>query len=253
MPWPKPHRNYSCQITGGATLEEAYCSNDEDDGSSQKYYCDWDGRVMEQHYSDSSCQVATWNGTLSYNPLKGDSCYCTAGVAPDDDDGDDGDTVESSCAQGYKVDASLCVMCDPGTFGRDGECILCPAGTYNLGHASISAVDCRPCMPGTFSQSGASFCTGCERGSFSPYMASECSVCEPGKFADVGSPCTMCPAGTYSGIGAYTCVACGGNEISSPGASACQKCGDEPTSQPATNPTPPTPYPTWDPTPDPTS
>ena len=102
----------------------------------------------------------------------------------------------------HKVVFCASESCPPGEITISGRCTPCPPGTYRYiatGAASRFGYSCRPCRKGTFNpNSGA-------------VAAELCRPCYPGSATNtIGSTeCTPCPPGTVANRGATQCLACG--------------------------------------------
>ena len=106
----------------------------------------------------------------------------------------------SSTSPPSSTDVTACV-CNAGFGGSPGgPCVLCPAGTYQLGDA------CLACPPNSDSEAGALVC-----------------LCRSGYFGLPGGPCQPCAHGTYTP--AYVVVKNGQMTFSSSNSSACTACG----------------------------
>ena len=86
---------------------------------------------------------------------------------------------------------NISIICSPGTYFKDKECLLCPAGTYAEGYNNFN-------------------CTPCGKGKFGPNIAStskkQCYPCYYNSFnTEIGAKrCLECPADYACDIGAYT-------------------------------------------------
>lgn len=59
--------------------------------------------------------------------------------------------------------AFICIACSKGTYGKDGQCLPCPAGQYNDG----SKQWCSFCPPGRYNnKTGSSSCRRCPKGTY---------------------------------------------------------------------------------------
>ncbi|ELU36914.1 GCC2 and GCC3 domain-containing protein [Rhizoctonia solani AG-1 IA] len=166
--------------------------------------------------------------------------------------------VRATCPPGQgreNKNSYYCVTCQPGTFGLGGnaECQPCPtgssapnsgmgsctcnAGYYKPGGGYTFQGPCTICPNGTFSSSGASYCsfcpadtystsggpcTPCPDGTHSGPGAGECTttVCIAGQYM-LGVSCLTCPSGTYSSAGAISCTPCPAGQTSGPGSDSC--------------------------------
>lgn len=143
--------------------------------------------------------------------------------------------------------------CDQGTFRNgEGNCMPCPAGTYQRERNATSCKPCPrgwygfimngiffgnscfPCKPGTFSRSpGSSKCNACPFGTTSGEGFFRCSACGRGMRARATRPlpdmmltgCNMCPRGTFSNKKLnQVCTKCPPGTTASRGAKSCRKC-----------------------------
>jgi hypothetical protein len=147
------------------------------------------------------------------------------------------------CTDGYQtakpVDGTLliCTPCPTKTYGLNGKCIDCPAGTANdspgraatittsaFGHSHL--ITCPQCKAGTYTDlAQQSTCAPCKAG----YQCSKAAVvapvsCPAGQYSAAGaSRCTQCPPGTYANLpGTKTCTPCSKNEYQpEPGKTSC--------------------------------
>ena len=89
------------------------------------------------------------------------------------------------------LEYNFTIICSPGTYMSNEECLLCPAGTYAEGYGSVN---CTPCGIGKFGPNTASTskkqCYPCFTGTFNPEIGA--------------NRCLECPAGIVCGIGTYT-------------------------------------------------
>ena len=113
---------------------------------------------------------------------------------------------QCTCIAGYhKNFIDECVACTAGTYGLNGNCLLCEAGKYNNNTAQTS---CLNCTANTVSTTGSRLC--------------QCNVGYTG--AD-GSVCTLCAADTYKDtIGYATCRSCWHGSSSTPGSTSNTSC-----------------------------
>ena len=128
-----------------------------------------------------------------------------------------------------------CSDCAAGTSRPrpvDGDCALCPAGTYR----TAEMLGCLSCPAGTDSPKGAASCTSCPANYYSdppnvmddmPTMSSRCIPCPGGKYSLAGTPrqCTLCPPNKYAQPG-RGCVPCesGKSTECARGAERCSDC-----------------------------
>ena len=86
---------------------------------------------------------------------------------------------------------SIPIICSPGTYFSNAECLSCPAGTYAEGYGNYN-------------------CTPCGIGKFGPNIAStskkQCYPCNANTFnTEIGAKrCLNCPVGYSCNIGTYT-------------------------------------------------
>ncbi|XP_056011451.1 sushi, von Willebrand factor type A, EGF and pentraxin domain-containing protein 1-like [Ostrea edulis] len=74
--------------------------------------------------------------------------------------------------------------CPAGTYGKDGQCVSCPAGQYNSGGGLQW---CSFCPPGTYQdQPGSNYCKSCAPGTYQLKQGQTSSA-----------SCLPCPAGTH--------------------------------------------------------
>ena len=71
--------------------------------------------------------------------------------------------------------------CSKGTYKENGECVLCPRGTYKN---TVGDQACELCTPGTENPEEGSdhpqFCKACDKGTFNPnFGAPYCIQCPP--------------------------------------------------------------------------
>ena len=136
--------------------------------------------------------------------------------------------LDSTCD--HTTDAAVhCVTsCQDGFFYLDGNCTLCPNGTYS----DIGRLSCvTSCISGSYANSSAGACQKCPVGSFNPMNGSissaDCQPCPAGTFnAYRGMPaCTPCPAGTYNpnsgAVYSWECLECPGGTTPSSDGSSC--------------------------------
>jgi hypothetical protein len=133
-----------------------------------------------------------------------------------------------------EVGFSDCSACAAGTYSwvlGAVECINCPAGYFATARGANSSEVCKPCDPGSFSDSGGSACSLCPSGTYSNETASsECLSCSSGKHSPlVGANdkrwCLSCGHGKYSGNAAAACSDCMISTFaSSIGSTSCQSC-----------------------------
>lgn len=111
--------------------------------------------------------------------------------------------------------------CENGSGPADGDCQVCPVGTY-----SRFGNPCTSCDVGQIaSEPGLTRCQKCEAGSQPSEDATSCESCEAGTFSEEeGTLCEPCEAGTFSGEGAEQCQACEEGTFSAPGATECRTC-----------------------------
>ena len=128
----------------------------------------------------------------------------------------------------------------------------CPAGTFGPSAGAVSATECLPCPPGTFSSEvaqsecqacppdeplrsadGTACATTCAAGSVQNGSQS-CRACDAGSTV-VGTQCVPCAVGSYSNSSThFLCLACANGWTSPQGASHCirtctgaAQCGNE--------------------------
>ena len=98
-----------------------------------------------------------------------------------------------SCSPGSYVNDNKCRPCPPGTWSNTTnsyECALCSINTYSYG----AAVECQQCPHGLVSAAGLAFC-------YPPQPELEPLICLPGYFREGSTEapkCTACAAGWYS-------------------------------------------------------
>jgi hypothetical protein len=108
------------------------------------------------------------------------------------------------------------LKCGKGSYiDKNGSCITCPNGTFNLSEDSHS---CQDCPPGTWNQfynpENRLSCSGCGKGSYLNENKS-CLTCEQGTYNDqeVAVSCKPCPEGTfnwyYTSENRLSCSGCG--------------------------------------------
>ena len=121
---------------------------------------------------------------------------------------------------------STVAPCPEGTYrnaSMRGGCAPCPAGTRSI--AGGAAVECPPCLVGTFSFPGFPSCYTCLPGTYAPLPgATACLLCPAGSIADTSSTCTPCPRNTYSASASHPCMPCPFDEVAPGGATACTRC-----------------------------
>jgi hypothetical protein len=132
------------------------------------------------------------------------------------------------------VGFSGCSACAAGTYSwvlGAVECIHCLAGYFATARGANSSEVCKPCDPGSFSDSGGSACSLCPSGTYSYEAASsECLSCSSGKYSSLEGAndmkwCLSCGYGQYSGDAASACSDCKISTFaSSTGSTSCQSC-----------------------------
>ncbi|CAG9321978.1 unnamed protein product [Blepharisma stoltei] len=81
-----------------------------------------------------------------------------------------------TCSPGTYLDNGECYMCPKGSYNEKygaKECILCPPGTYNPSKGGNTSRQCYPCDEGTFNANyGALICRDCPTSKYCPIGAS---------------------------------------------------------------------------------
>ena len=127
--------------------------------------------------------------------------------------------VLGTCPRGEVLESGRCKLCPPGTYKRfrfvgvttpeeRNRCLKCPAGTFNPHFGAISKALCRPCYPGTATNTtGSTSCNPCPAGTVAKRGAKACLACGPGTFySDFDflimeanpSVCKPCPINYFS-------------------------------------------------------
>ena len=131
------------------------------------------------------------------------------------------------------VSTLVVAECPAGSWGANGECVLCPKGTHRPGGGNETG--CLECPAGTYQPSlGGSECTVCGAGNYSANTLS-CEPCQLGEYCPEDSVVgTLCPLGsTTEGRGAEYSDDCGCprgtfNNTAAPRDSIrCTSCSDD--------------------------
>ena len=106
--------------------------------------------------------------------------------------------------------ASVCTQCSAGTYSIGtglSACTPCPAGTYSTGIGQSLSSTCQTCSIGTYSNSGAAYCSKCTQAKYTAAPGTvECTLmsCFAGSYSSglglTAPSCTTCGAGTYRPI-----------------------------------------------------
>ena len=166
--------------------------------------------------SASACRACPSNSLSTAGSTRIDDCLCNAGFR-----------------QSEAHDA--CTLCSPGYYDESStryECSRCGAGLYSAAEGAPDVESCRPCPPGTWSESGSPDCHACFENSDSPEASGSrvnCT-CIAGAHGPDGAACQLCAAGSYKAArGSAACSLCGaGKHSAAPGAASsgtCQDCG----------------------------
>jgi hypothetical protein len=127
-----------------------------------------------------------------------------------------------------------CIVCPANTYQENTAsqtCINCPAGTAFPGTEGSASIVCEACLAGTAAVSGGA-CEPCAANSYSDSgSASACTLCPAGKHvvatgSDSSAACTNCPANTAS-VSGGPCLACPTGSSSVPGSGSCATCLDD--------------------------
>jgi len=131
------------------------------------------------------------------------------------------------CPDGFhsKKESASCSFCLAGEYYDEvaTECEKCPAGKF-ASKGVLSAMGCKVCAIGTFSEAGSGFCSACPQHQQSAFIgSSECScmptfvkdsdhddqcTCPPGSML-IGSQCEVCESAKYkSEFGINSCAHC---------------------------------------------
>ena len=131
-----------------------------------------------------------------------------------------------TCPPGYWVDIQgTCDPCDLGQYcPGDSSYYGCASGTYSdVEYLGV----CKLCPVGTYSGSGATYCSNCAIGTYTAIGSSSCSAtCPAGYYAQLGgNQCLPCPPGFYSSVSGITslsnCLPCGTGYYSLAGSATC--------------------------------
>ncbi len=118
-------------------------------------------------------------------------------------------------------------QCPTGKFARGLHCIDCSEGLYS---DLLEAQKCTPCLPGTSTNvlTGSSFCFHCVPGKYSNAGASACTNCSAGYAVKTSGAafCLPCPQGEYAAVnGSLECTACSpGKKQGAQGSIQCDPC-----------------------------
>ena len=178
----------------------------------------------------------------------------------------------TSCSRGKIFESGSCKPCPPGTYQPfessipyPNRCEKCPAGTFNPHFGAVAVALCRPCYPGTATNTpGSTSCTPCPSGTVGKRGAKQCLACGPGsQYSDfnykkqdnpsvcercrknyfstgvANLECKQCPIGFTTpdegAVSSDACMLCPAGKDTRPGGKGCEKCSSgkfKPTSAP---------------------
>ena len=125
-----------------------------------------------------------------------------------------------------------CTNCQTGSYADtlgSIACKLCPAGTANNQIGMTAVNQCIKCLPGYYSDSGATVCTACPLGTYDDGN-NECMPCLDGTYNNLlaQTTCALCPAGTanmnINQVSINACIKCLPGSFSIAGSSQCTLC-----------------------------
>lgn len=199
------------------------------------------GRYTDSFFSETciDCPIGQFINTVGHFKSKSDTATCTL-CSLGQYQGEEGKSFCLDCEYGEYSDqqgSSACKLCSAGRYrarvgGLKAECNRNsdPPESYVTGKC------CQLCVPGKFSNAGATICTNCPTGKVQDqFGAFACNDCDPGRY--MGSEgqfqnsnlelntCNICPVGKYSGRGATACTNCNSGEFQNEeGQTGCKTC-----------------------------
>ena len=230
--------NGYCGNTGSCDVSQTTCSSNLPQGCVCNAGFTSDGAEGCQacaagtYKAGSGNEACTDCGAGKYSAASGaTACVCNAGAggceltcAP-----------ELPCARGHTGPDGQCSICPPGTFKPSqgsAPCSSCPANSHS-GRGSVSASNCT-CDAG-FTKILTGNCTECGAGTYKIGRGDDtCTDCGAGKYssatgATAEGTCVRCGGGKYSSVmGATseaTCILCAKGKFSAATVSTCLECG----------------------------